>query len=327
LLARGNVVAQRSVNCLSRDHLHNQAMRRVYEIPAPGEVFDWNVFYLGVLCKRDHDWGGGKTIRIIGKKYCPLCARIDAIDRQGKRRVADPERERALAAERQRRHRALHGKPSSSKKGLPYGLLKAHGLNNRHGPRVAALLNNGLTIEQAIEQIKIDSVLKITGRSPSVLQLVRQAQRDYWRDHPDERRAFISKQGAWQYAWRYKVDSAFRLHECQRNSERKARNRNNHTVRLRPKQITARFAQFDNRCVYCGSTERLVIDHFISRAKGGPHNLGNLVPACHRCNTSKTDNDPEQWYKAQPFFTKRKWQAILKALGKGKAGVHQMPLL
>jgi 5-methylcytosine-specific restriction endonuclease McrA len=278
-------------------------MRRAYEIPAPGEVFDRDVFYLGVLCKRDHDWGGGKTLRIVGKKICPQCARIDAREYQAKRRAVDPEGERAANAERQRRHRALHGRPSRSKHGKPY------------------------EPQHDAETRLMRKAIRMAGLTPSVAKLIYQAQRHYWRDHPEERRAFISRQSAWQYAWRYKVDPAFRLHERQRNSERKARNRNNHTVRLPRRATAARFAEFDNQCAYCGCLTHLVVDHFIPRAKGGPHTLGNLLPACHCCNTSKSDNDPETWYRAQPFFSKRHWNAILKALGKTKAGVHQMPLL
>ncbi len=40
-------------------------------------------------------------------------------------------------------------------------------------------------------------------------------------------------------------------------------------------------------CVYCGSTEKLTIDHIVPLAKGGAHIEENLVIACRSCNGSK----------------------------------------
>lgn len=175
--------------------------------------------------------------------------------------------------------------------------------------------------------IALNAAIKRAGRAPSVACLVMHEQRRYWREHPDERRKHFSKWNAYYWAFRYKCDPAFRRHECQRNSERKARNRGNHTVRLASKATAERFAQFDNSCAYCGSTANLIVEHFIPRSKGGPHALGNILPACQRCNVSKTDHDPEQWYQVQPFFSKARWRKILGVLGKAKAPVQQLPLL
>jgi len=41
-------------------------------------------------------------------------------------------------------------------------------------------------------------------------------------------------------------------------------------------------------CAYCGSTSRpLTQDHVIPLARGGRHAIGNLLPACQPCNSSK----------------------------------------
>lgn len=45
-----------------------------------------------------------------------------------------------------------------------------------------------------------------------------------------------------------------------------------------------------NKCVYCGSTKNLTIDHVIPRAKGGKDSWGNLVTCCDRCNNKKGSN-------------------------------------
>jgi 5-methylcytosine-specific restriction endonuclease McrA len=44
----------------------------------------------------------------------------------------------------------------------------------------------------------------------------------------------------------------------------------------------------DHRCSYCNErSDRLELDHVIPLSRGGRHSIGNLVPACLRCNRSK----------------------------------------
>lgn len=53
------------------------------------------------------------------------------------------------------------------------------------------------------------------------------------------------------------------------------------------------------RCHYCGKPfcrKRIKsIDHVLPRAKGGKHELQNLVVACLPCNSSKSDCDPIEY--------------------------------
>jgi len=51
---------------------------------------------------------------------------------------------------------------------------------------------------------------------------------------------------------------------------------------------------FGQRCAYCGEeSAELVIEHAIpiNRERLGEHRLGNLVPACRKCNADKRDRD------------------------------------
>lgn len=52
-------------------------------------------------------------------------------------------------------------------------------------------------------------------------------------------------------------------------------------------------------CAYCdASFTRMVvaeIDHVVPLAKGGPHEWGNLAPACAACNRSKSDTPLGTW--------------------------------
>jgi len=47
-------------------------------------------------------------------------------------------------------------------------------------------------------------------------------------------------------------------------------------------------------CVYCGSKERIGLDHVIPRSKGGSDSPDNLVAACFPCNRKKGARTPEQ---------------------------------
>ena len=271
-------------------------MTKAYKLPAPGELFDPELFVLGLPCKRNHIHANGLTLRKLKGRVCMLCNRIDCGERQKALRKEPNYNAKAAAYMAERRKK--EGRPSRANHSIEWHELRS-----------------------------LQRTLRLCGRSPSVAQLVYSQQRERWRHHPEERRKHNSQWSAYYYAFRYKCDPAFRIHECQRNSERKAKNRGNHTVRISSKETATRFAQFDNTCAYCGSTSHLIVEHFIPRAKGGPHALGNLLPACHQCNVSKRDHEPQQWYQSQLFFSKIRWRKILMTLGKTKSSVSQLPLL
>jgi hypothetical protein len=48
-------------------------------------------------------------------------------------------------------------------------------------------------------------------------------------------------------------------------------------------------------CVYCGATPIQRWDHLVAVSKGGDTVLGNVVPACARCDDSKRDRPFEKW--------------------------------
>jgi 5-methylcytosine-specific restriction endonuclease McrA len=125
---------------------------------------------------------------------------------------------------------------------------------------------------------------------------------------------------------RYALDEDFRLYNREKSKRRKATIKERHAVRVKSRDIRARFAQF-NGCAYCGTHGDMHMDHFIPLARGGTHALGNLVPACPSCNYSKTDHDPEQWYRAQPFFTEKRWRKILQVLCVKRGSPLQLALL
>ncbi len=89
--------------------LTHRPMPKAYELPAPGEPFDPELFRLGAPCKRNHIHADGMTLRCLPRRgRCLLCERIDAQARSASRRATDPdfvERQRAYALHNQRRLR------------------------------------------------------------------------------------------------------------------------------------------------------------------------------------------------------------------------------
>lgn len=48
-------------------------------------------------------------------------------------------------------------------------------------------------------------------------------------------------------------------------------------------------------CNYCGSTEKLALDHIFPQKFGGQDNAENLIFACRSCNSSKGKKDLMEW--------------------------------
>ncbi len=163
--------------------------------------------------------------------------------------------------------------------------------------------------------------------SPTVAQLVYRQQREHWRLNPADYREFSRSRASQRHCWLQMTDPQYRAYHREKSKRRKALMRGTHLVRLRPGELKHRFAQFGNTCAYCGATGDLHIEHFIPIAKGGPHAIGNIVPACQSCNFSKRDHDPESWYRGQAFFSSARWALILQVLGKTRTPVNQLPLL
>lgn len=57
-------------------------------------------------------------------------------------------------------------------------------------------------------------------------------------------------------------------------------------------------ARHDDRCAYCGEVRTLTQDHVIPIVRGGRHAIGNLLPACQSCNSSKGTKLLVEWRAA-----------------------------
>jgi len=277
-------------------------MRQRYEIPNPGQPFDPAIFRLGSPCKRNHLWDEGVTLRIVKTRQCPECSRINSLECQARRRTADPEAFKARAAEYQRNRRSTHGRESRSKHGLPY------------------------TPVGDVETQAMRKAIRQSGHLPSVARLVYDQQQEHWRQHLADYNEYRRQQKLRQFHWRYMTDKSFRLYHRSKSKHRKAKQRGSTALMLSPDQLWRRWVEFDHRCAYCGADGDLQVEHVIPISKGGEHHLGNIVPACQRCNFSKHTAPVERWYKAQPFFSDAKWEAIQAILAKSRPTTEQLAM-
>lgn len=55
-------------------------------------------------------------------------------------------------------------------------------------------------------------------------------------------------------------------------------------------------------CNYCGSDEKLALDHIFLQKFGGKDNAENLIFACRTCNSSKGKKDLMEWMNTKGEF-------------------------
>lgn len=68
---------------------------------------------------------------------------------------------------------------------------------------------------------------------------------------------------------------------------------------------------WNNRCVYCGSSDNLTLDHVLPKACGGHDTTNNVVPACRSCNQSKGSNHWLSWWVGQDHFDTTNFSKVL----------------
>ena len=117
---------------------------------------------------------------------------------------------------------------------------------------------------------------------------------------------------------RLRQDPAYRLYQRAAGKAKKVALRGGNPSRLSGAQLWEHWGRFDHRCAYCKCTGDLEIEHVIPICKGGEHHLGNIVPACTRCNSSKRSKDALQWYRTRTYYSELQWQRIQAILSETK---------
>lgn len=82
---------------------------------------------------------------------------------------------------------------------------------------------------------------------------------------------------------------------------------------------------FNNSCAYCGMTEKeslkvydelLHHEHVIPLVDGGAYSLGNIVPSCRSCNSSKMNHNFYDWYPTSNVYDSLREEKIINYLNK-----------
>lgn len=260
--------------------------------------FDSEKFFLGVLCKRQHDWlKSGNSLRRKINNSCVECERY----REAQHRLIDSDwgkkkyeriRETSL-----RCNREFHKKNPDYRKRY----------NNEYRRK-----NRDCILKRKREHYQENREQLLTANRPRL------------RKFYSENKARIRLKRRAKYHQNLQQSRQTAQIHSQR---RRARKQFNHHTSYTLSQIQSLKQKFDNQCAYCGACDKLALDHFIPISKGGSDCIGNLILACGQCNSSKHNSDPMEWYKSQPFYSIKRWRQILKILGKTEANYTQIPLL
>lgn len=126
------------------------------------------------------------------------------------------------------------------------------------------------------------------------------------RSRENKRRHYLANRDAYinraKAAYRANPDAGKRRakeHE-QRNPYKKRQRTAQYRARLklakRFEVSTRDIARLLNQpCIYCGTVNRISIDHVLPLSRGGHHGIGNLASACLSCNASKRDRTVMEW--------------------------------
>lgn len=127
-----------------------------------------------------------------------------------------------------------------------------------------------------------------------------QHRREYGMEHYKRNKKAINKHRVEHSRERYHTDEEYRQKRIQQSRMYEATRECTGHVPI--DELKVLYGVFDNSCAYCGTAKQLTIDHIVPVSKGGKNMVGNIVPACKSCNSSKGAKDYEEWFKLQEFF-------------------------
>lgn len=133
------------------------------------------------------------------------------------------------------------------------------------------------------------------------------------------REEILAKKAAWKRAdlakrratdpeyrkWKAEKDHQYRqtpegkMRDYRNKMRRKAQGAGTHILKVAEWNTLLRV--FNNQCAYCLESKPLVRDHFIPLIFGGATSIKNIVPACHKCNSNKSAQMPNDWCSPEQY--------------------------
>ena len=128
--------------------------------------------------------------------------------------------------------------------------------------------------------------------------------RKHWQNYYSENRtALIEKSKRYQKehpeAWKQinlKASAVYRKTEKGKWSKKVYRYllRNNLAGKIDREAWERKLLRLNGKCQWCGTSEKITIDHITPLSKGGTNDIDNLQPLCIHCNTSKGNKGEEK---------------------------------
>lgn len=135
--------------------------------------------------------------------------------------------------------------------------------------------------------------------------------REYYSKYYEENRDIINKKHI-EYNREYiKTPYGKALDGAKRHKKRALRFSSEGTYT--PKQWQECLEFFGNKCAYTGeilNSENINIEHIKPLSKGGTNYIWNICPSIYYANLSKGNNDFEEWYKDQKYYSEERLQKI-----------------
>lgn len=306
--------------------------------------FDASKFMLGTLCKYGHEWGNtGKSLRYLKATHnCLECNKIANKQRflketaqrhEGVKYLPSCNCAKCMTARRQERAELARQLPPFNTDLMQLGRLCDRNHDYHGSGKSLRYIKDRGCVECGKQKQRED---KERFRAYARTSYYRHYERNILRGkrYRDANREKLRARDRMRWILNPEKESArhklyLRSEQGKRNNARKkfarrAKIKKAHKAPYSNQELRDRLTLFDSACAYCGSHDRITIDHFIPISKGGPDCLSNLLPCCQPCNSRKLNQDPEKWFKAQSFYSQKRWRQILKAVGTSQVG--QLPL-
>lgn len=164
------------------------------------------------------------------------------------------------------------------------------------------------------------------------LEKVRQYKHNYYMEHKDEVREYnqeyreTHKEEMASYFHDYYLEHTdeikTRIKEWDKTESGKLSRKNaNHRRKARMRSIEGDYSKddlkqalefFNYQCAYSGEPleQHYHIDHVIPVSKGGTNYIWNIVPANSGPNGTKRDNEMEEWFRKQTYFSEERLHRI-----------------
>ena len=191
-------------------------------------------------------------------------------------------------------------------------------------------------VEKEIAEFSKDKAQK-SGYRPSCKQCVKEYKKKYYLSNKNKIKEYQQKnkekikQYRESYGKQYYEKNKEVLLEKQREYKRKMyateegkakrklekferRSANKCGAKYTGKEWTSCLEFFNNCDAYTGEPLNgdVSVDHIIPIKAGGTNNINNLVPCKRSINSSKGSKDWLEWYKKQPFYSKKRENKINK---------------